>query len=69
MGGNILGGNFPGGIHQRGVKLGENFQVGVFLTPKKIYAKTFQVYMHWHWSSSEKSSFSKPIASAFSPQQ
>ena len=26
-----------------------------------------QVYMHWHWSSSEKSSFSKPIASVFSP--
>ena len=34
---------------------------------KKIYAKNFQVYMHWHWSSSEKSSFSKPIASVFSP--
>ena len=32
---------------------------------KKIYAKNFQVYMHWHWSSSEKFSFSKPIASMF----
>ena len=32
-----------------------------------MYAKNSQVYMHWHWSSSEKSSFSKPIASVFSP--
>ena len=34
---------------------------------KKIYTKNFQVYIHWHWSSSEKSSFFKPIASVFSP--
>ena len=29
--------------------------------------KNFQVYVHWHWPSSEKSSFSKPIAFVFSP--
>ena len=34
---------------------------------KKIYAKNFEVYMYWFWSSSEKSSFSKSIASVFSP--
>ena len=33
----------------------------------KKYTKNSQVYMHWHWSSSEKSSISKPIASEFSP--
>ena len=67
MGGNIPGGNFPGGIHQGGVWLVDIFQVIVFLILKKICAMNSQVYMHWHWSSSEKSSFSKPIASVFSP--
>ena len=33
---------------------------------KKNYAKNCQVYMHEHGSSSEKSSFSKPIALIFS---
>ena len=61
-----------GEIYQGVVWLVEIFWVGislveVFLIPKKIYAKNSQVYMHWHWSSSEKSSFSKPIASVFSP--
>ena len=60
MVGNIPGGNFPGGIW-----LVEIFRVGVFLIPKKIYAKNSQVYMHWHWSSSKKSSFYKPTAPVF----
>ena len=30
-----------------------------------MYAKNYQVYMYWRWSSSEKSSFSKPIAFVF----
>ena len=34
---------------------------------KKIYVESSQVYMHWHWSSSEKSLFSKAIAFVFSP--
>ena len=67
MGGNIPGGNFPGEIHQGVVWLVEILRVEVFLIPKKIYAKNSQVCMHWHWSSSEKSPFSKPIASVFSP--
>ena len=67
MGGNIPGGNFPGEIHQGVVWLVEIFRVEVFLIPKKIYAKNSQVCMHWHWSSSEKSPFFKPIASVFSP--
>ena len=33
----------------------------------ETYVKNSQVYMHWHWFSSEKSSFSKSIASVFSP--
>ena len=60
-------GIFQGGIHQGEVWLVEIFRMGVFLIPKKIYAKNSQVYMHWPWSSSEKSSFSKPIASVFIP--
>ena len=65
--GNISGENFPEGIHQRGVWLVEIFWVRVFLIPKKIYAKNSQVHMHWHWTSWEKFSFSKPIASVFIP--
>ena len=57
-----LSGNIPGGVW-----LVEIFRMGVFLIPKKIYAKISQVYVHWHWSSSEKSLFSKPIASVFIP--
>ena len=60
-------GIFQEGIHQGGVLLVEIFRVRVFLLPEKIYAKNFQVYMHWNWSSSEKLSFSIPIASMFSP--
>ena len=67
MGGNIPGGNFPGEIHQGVVWLVEIFRVEVFLIPKKIYAKNSQVCMHWRWSSSGKSPFSKPIDSVFSP--
>ena len=48
MGGNIRGGNFPGGIHQGGFLLVEIFRVGVFLIPKKIYAKSSEVNMHEH---------------------
>ena len=62
---NIPGVNFPGGIHQGRIWLVETFRVGVFLIPKKIYAKNSQAYMHWH--SSEKSSFSKPITSMCIP--
>ena len=58
-------GIFQGGIHQGGVWLVEIFRVGFFLKHKKICAKNSQVHKHWHWSSSEKSSFSKPIASIF----
>ena len=65
-------GIFQAEIYQGGVWFVEIFQVGifrvgVFLIPKKINAKNSQVYMHRHWSSSEKSSFFKPIASVFSP--
>ena len=66
-GGRFLGGNFLRGNSPGGVWLVEIFRVGVFLTPKKIYVNNFQVRMHWNWSSSEKSSFSKLIASVFSP--
>ena len=48
MGGNIRCGNFPGGIHQGGFLLVEIFRVGAFLIPKKIYAKSSEVYMHGH---------------------
>ena len=34
---------------------------------KKIYAKNFQVLMYWHSSLSKKYSFSKSLASVFSP--
>ena len=60
----FLSGNFPGGS-----LLGGIFPGGSFPDTEKKYAKNSQVYMHWHWSSSEKSSFSKPIASVFSPHQ
>ena len=71
-GGSFLGENFPGENLSGGVWLVEIirvgiFQVGVFLILKKIYAKNSQEYTHWHWSSSEKFSFSQPINSAFSP--
>ena len=67
MGENIRDGNFPGVIDQGGFLLVEIFRVGAFLIPKKIYAKGSEVYMHGHWSSSEKYSYSKPIASVFIP--
>ena len=65
-------GIFQAGICQGGVWFVEIsqvgiFRVGVFRIPKKIYAKNSQVYMHWHWPSSEKSSVFKLIASVFSP--
>ena len=65
-------GIFQGGIYQGGVRLVEIFRVGIFLVGvflvlKKIYAKNSQVHMHWHWSSSEKSSYSKPKATVLSP--
>lgn len=60
----IPGENFPGvgwgeGGHQGEVCLAEIY--------RNIYAKNSQVYIHSHWSSSEKSSCSKPIASVFIP--
>ena len=65
-------GIFQGGIHQWRVWLVEIFRMGifrvaVFLIPKNIYVKNSQMHMHWYWYSSEKSSFSKPIVSVFSP--
>ena len=49
-GGNLIGGNFPGGS---------------FPDTEENNAKNSQVYMHWHWSSSKKSSFYKPTAPVF----